>query len=78
MQGVLVDALISDAQQRQSFFPRLLALLTIGDRDSRVAIVVAIDAPFEAERQQRRRFGDEFLDGGLVCGKQRRSPQQCQ
>jgi hypothetical protein len=68
LQRVLVDALVADAKQRRPALPHLLALLAIGDGDRRVAIVVAVDHPLEAERNQRRRLGDEVLRDGLVGG----------
>src|SRR6266487_255431 len=71
-----MDTLVSDAQQRQSIFPCLLAFFAVGDRDGGIAIVVAIDAPFEAERYQRCRLGYEFSDGGFVGGGQCVCPEQ--
>jgi hypothetical protein len=69
MQRIFIDSLVANAEERESFFPSLLTLLTIGNRDCRVAVIVAIDPPFESEREQCRRFGDELLDGCLIRGR---------
>ena len=48
LQGVLVDPLVPDAQQRQSVFPCLFPLLAIGNRNCGIAVVIAIDPPFKS------------------------------
>ena len=49
LERVLVDALVPDAQQRQAVCPGRLALLPIGHGDRGIAIVIAVDMPFESQ-----------------------------
>ena len=74
--GPLLIRSLLEAQQRQSLFPGLLALLAVGDRDLGVAIVVALDFPFEPKRDEGRRFRDELSGHGLVGPGQRGREQQ--
>ena len=61
-----VDPLALQPQQRQRLLPSRLALLPVRHLDRGVAVVVAVDEPFEAEIDQRRRIDDEFAGGHTV------------
>ena len=61
----LIDPLALQAQQRQALFPLALALAAIRHFDRGIAIVVALDEPFEAEIDQRRRVDHQFARFGL-------------
>ena len=76
VQRVLVEPLVPDAQEGRSSFPGLLALPAVEHRDGGVAVVIAIDLPLESERDERRRFSDEFPGGRLVRGSERRGPEE--
>src|SRR6266566_5106315 len=52
LERVLVDALVPDAQERESFFPCLLPLFAIGNSDRSVRPIIALRPPFEPDRYQ--------------------------
>jgi hypothetical protein len=49
LQRVLVDALVADAQQRETLPPRWLAAFPVRHRHSGIAIVVAVNRPLEPQ-----------------------------
>src|SRR6202007_1024483 len=55
-----IHPLSLQTQQRQTFFPCGLALLPVGDINSRVAVVVAGDLPIKTERERRGWFGGKL------------------
>ena len=54
------DPLALQAQERERRRPRRLALPAVGHLHRRVPVVVALDEPFEAEVDQRRRLDEEL------------------
>src|SRR5262249_49885850 len=78
VEGVFINSLTAEAQQRKPFFPRRLASSSIGHRDAGVAVVVARDAPLETERDERGPLDIEFPGGDLVGSAQRCSCRQNQ
>jgi hypothetical protein len=60
------NQLILQPEQRQGLAPGRLALLAITDLDRRIAVVVAGNAPLEAQRPQGRRLSPEVSGHGLL------------
>ena len=54
------DELPAHAEQRQRLLPRRVAGLAVCDIDRRIAVVVAADLPFKAQRLQRGPLDHEF------------------
>ena len=69
-----VDALALQAQQRQRrASTRVSPCFRYDTATARVAVVVAVDEPFEAEVDQRRRIDDELArHGGVRVDRRRR------
>ena len=64
-----VDPLPAEAQQRQCRFPLARARLPVGHLDGRVAVVVSLDEPLEAEIEERRRFDHELPGNHHLRGR---------
>ena len=66
----LRDPLALQPQQRHAGLPRAVAGFPVRHVDFGVAIRIAVDPPFEAEVDQRRRFDDEFAgrDASAAAG----------
>ena len=71
---VLVDPFALQPQQRQTLLPLGLALFAVRHLDLRVAIVVALNDPFEAEVDQRGMVDDELARLDLDDHRLRRGP----
>jgi hypothetical protein len=76
LKRVLVDPFVADAEQWQACLEGVLAPLSVGHLDDRVAVVIAVDAPFESKGQQGRRFSDEIFCGGSIDSKEWRSEEE--
>src|SRR5205823_4119591 len=59
LQRVFIDALVIHAEHGQAFLPGGFAFLAIEDRGGSIVVVIAIDVPFETERNERGTFDDE-------------------